>query len=261
MKPSIILLSSLLLTSSMVSAEEAPKEEKVESPFTVSVEFGALLKTGDTESRDLKAGFDLDYKEGRWLSLLRTDLLVRKSEEEDDEGNESLETSDQKWSISSQTNYSLEEDGKNYIFANISYEDDRFSSFDSQSSISAGWGRQWYETETTSLFADIGPGYKRDKAKATDTEAAETQDAVIAQAQMLYTHKLNEHVEFKQYLVAKYALDSDENSVYKAETSITTKLIDTLQLKFSYQIDHNTEVDDGSENTNTQTSMTLVYSF
>ena len=62
-------------------------------------------------------------------------------------------------------------------------------------------------------------------------------------------------------LSAKYAPGSGDNSKYKAETSITTKLIETLALKFSFIIDHNTEVDEGTERTDTQTAMTLVYSF
>lgn len=263
MKSSIsILLTSLLLSSSMAYAEEEPvivEEEK--SPFQVSIEFGALLKTGDTESGDIKAGLDVDYEKGRWKSLFRSDLLVRKLEEEDENGKDHYETSDQKWSINSQTNYALEEEGENYVFLSLAYEDDRFSSFDNQSSISSGWGRQWYKTDKASLYADIGPGFKRDEIKGTETEKAETKTSAIAQAQVLYKRQLNEHVEFKQYLVAKYALENDENSVYQAETSITTKLIETLQLKFTYRIDHNTEVDEGKENTNTQTSMTLVYSF
>lgn len=259
MKTSILLLS-LLLTPLAWAAEEA-ETEKPKSPFKASAELGALFKTGDTESGDLKAGFDLDYEEGRWISLLRTDVLIRKLEEEDENGDTSYETSDQKWSIASQTNYKLEEGGQNYIYGNLYYEDDRFSSFDSQSSVSAGWGRLWYETDKASLYADIGPGYKRDEVKATDTEKAETKDSIIAQAQALYKRKLNEHVEFKQYFVAKYALENGENSVYQAETSITTKLIETLQLKFSYKIDHNTEVDEDKENTNTETSVTFVYSF
>lgn len=254
MKSNIILLTStLLLSSTAVLAEDA---KTAESPYKASVEFGALLKTGDTASRDLKAGFDLEYKSGRWLSLLNADVLIREEEEEDD-----YETSDQKWNLNSQTNYTLEEGGKNYLFVNASYEDDRFSSFDNQSSITAGWGRNWYETETSSLFIDVGPGYKRDEIKATDTTEAETQSSMIGQTQLLYKHLLNDNVEFKQYFVAKYALESDANSVYKSETSITTKLIETLQLKVSYKIDHNTDVAADKENTNTQTSITLVYSF
>lgn len=241
------------------------EEKKEESPFKASAEFGALFKTGDTKSGDLKAGLDFDYEQGQWRSSLNFDVLVRKTEteveQEDGSTKDEFETTDQKWTIVSQTNYTIEPNGKNYIYGNASYEDNRFSSFDNQSSISLGWGRRWFETEKATLDADIGPGYKRDVLKEADDNGEKTNDSLIVQAQALYKRKINEHVEFKQLLVAKYAPKDGENSTYKAESSITTKLIETLQLKFSFTLDHNTDVEEGKENTNTQTAVTLVYSF
>ena len=52
-----------------------------------------------------------------------------------------------------------------------------------------------------------------------------------------------------------------ENSIYKAETALTTKLISTLQLKFTFTVNYNTDVEDDKKNLNTQTAITLVYSF
>ena len=220
-----------------------------------------LFKTGDTKSADVKAGFDFTHEAAAWKSTLNLGLLVKKSEEEDENGEDHFETSDQKWTVVGQTNYTIDKASPNYIYGNASYEDDRFSSFDNQSSISAGWGRRWYETEKTTLDADIGPGFKRDVVSATDTDPEEVNTAFIVQAQALYTRELNEHVLFKQLFVAKYAPKSDANSTYKARTSIATKLLETLQLKFSFTVDYNTDVDEDKENLNTETAMTLVYSF
>lgn len=111
------------------------------------------------------------------------------------------------------------------------------------------------------MWADIGPGYKRDLLKKTATALERTEDSWIVQMQALYIRKLGEHVEFKQFLSAKHSLSAADNSIYKAETSITTKLISTLQLKFTFTVDYNTEVKIGKENADTQTAVTLVYSF
>lgn len=242
--PALCLLP--LISYAVTAADEKPE-------FTASAELGFLYKTGNTKSADMKTGFNVKYEKDLWLSLFNFDLLVKKTEND----NEDFETSDQKWAVDSKTNYTLSTEGKNYVYGNIRYEDDRFSSFDSQSSVSAGWGRHWYKTDKASLFADIGPGFKSDKVKVT----GETQNAFIIQAQALYLRQINEHVEFKQTLSAKLAPKSGENSIYSAESSITTKLIETLQLKFSFKIDHNTEVSDDKKNTDTQTALTLVYSF
>lgn len=254
-----LAIAGLLALPLSVFAEDAAVEEE-KSNLTGSAELGLLYKTGNTHSGDLKTGFDLRYEEGKWLSLLDFNFLKKKSDVKDAEGETHFITTDQKWNITSQTNYTLEGE-KNYMYGNIWYEDNDFNSFNNQSSFSAGWGRHWYKNEKASLWADIGPGYKRDVVKATDTVAKHTQSAFIIQAQALYLRKLNENVEFKQTFSAKYAVRSDENSIYKAESSITTKLISTLQLKFSFTVDYNTEVDGDTENTDTQTAVTLVYGF
>ncbi|MGB1262662.1 MAG: DUF481 domain-containing protein [Cognaticolwellia sp.] len=253
-----LLLAAMCCVSISAVAEEAPAEK---SPYTASAELGMLFKTGDTKSGDIKAGFDFAHEEGAWKSTVQLDMLVKKSEQEDENGEEHFETSDQKWTAVGQTNYTLDQNSPNYIYGNASYEDNRFSSFENQSSISAGWGRRWFETEKATLDADIGPGFKRDVLRQTDTQDEEINTAFIIQAQAVYKRQINEHVELKQQLVAKYAPKSGENSTYKAKTSITTKLIETLQLKFSFTLDYNTEVEDDKENVNTETAMTLVYSF
>jgi len=250
-------LCLLPLMSYAVSAEDTEKKPE----YTASAELGFLYKTGNTKSADIKAGFNLQHEKDKWRSVVAFNILAKKLEKEDAAGNEEFETTDNKWDILTQTNYTIGEEGKNYLYGNLAYEQDKFSGFESQSSFSAGWGRHWYETETSSLFADVGPGVQYDVTRATDTKASESNTSFIIQAQALYTHKFNDYVQFKQYLVAKQATESGDNSIYKSETSITAQLIDSLQLKFALRIDYDTEVEPEFENTNTETSMTLIYNF
>lgn len=264
MKNSLIAatISSLLFSAVSFAEETANKDEH---KYKASAELGFLYKTGNSKSGDIKTGFDFEHEYQKWRSELKANVLYRKTEttKTDAEGNTSdeFETSHQKFTFDAKTNYTLEAGGKNYLYGSFGYVDDRFSSFDYQSTISAGWGKKWYETETTSFFADIGPGFKRDRVSATDITEAENHDAFIVQAQALYTQLINEHVEFKQLVRATQAFESDENSIYRSETSLTTKLIETMQIKFSFIVDHNTEVAENKKNTDTQTAITLVYSF
>ena len=257
---SIATISDIL--SGIEKVQQAEKSPSKTAPlFTGSAELGFLYKTGNTNSADIKTGFDLRFEKGNWLSLLNVDLLIKKSDVKDNETDEThFKTTDQKWTIASQTNYKLAGD-KNYIYGNIWYEESEFNSFVNQSSISTGWGRHWYKTKKSSLWADIGPGYKRDLIKKTQTLEGKTEESWIIQAQVLYLTKLGEHVEFKQHFSAKQSLSTSDNSTYKAVSTVTTKLISTLQLKFTFTIDYNTEVKVGKENLDTQTAVTLVYSF
>jgi len=242
-------------------AQDGGATEKKEPELTTAMELGFLLKTGNTNSADIKAGVELRYDQAHWRNSLKFNMLAKKSEVQDENGEDEWVTSDQTWNIAAKTNYTINEGQSNYVYGSADYKQDRFSGFESQASASAGWGRRWYKTEVSSFDADIGPGFKRDIVMATDTMPEETKDAFIVQASGLYLHKINEHVEFRQYLAAKYAPKSGENSVYRSETSISTKLIETLQLKFSLNIDHNTKVEPGTKKTDTETAITVVYSF
>ena len=62
-------------------------------------------------------------------------------------------------------------------------------------------------------------------------------------------------------MVVKHAIEKGQNSIYKAESSITSRLIDSLQLKVNFIIDYNSKVDTDKENLNTETSVVLIYSF
>lgn len=256
----------------LFSLEKADESKQPSSGtlFTASAQLGILYLTGNTRSADIKTGLDLRFERGLWRSFFVFDLLVKKTEIENeistDEIDTSFDTTDQKWSVSSQTNYTLDATKQNYVYGSLFYEEDRFSGFDSQASMSTGWGRRWFESKEASFDADVGPGFKRDITQVTAEEIAigmtsKTQDTLILQAQALYIRKINEHIEFKQLLVVKHAIEAGQNSIYKAESSITSKLIDSLQLKLNFVIDYNSKVDDDKENLNTETSAVLIYSF
>ncbi len=84
-------------------------EEKETSPITASAELGMLYKTGNTKRADIKTGFDVEYKESQWRSTLAFDLLVKKTETTDENGKDNFDTSDQKWTVESKTNYTLDQ--------------------------------------------------------------------------------------------------------------------------------------------------------
>lgn len=235
--------------------------------FTASAQLGLLYLTGNTRSADIKTGIDLRFERSLWRSFFIFDLLVKKTEQEQEQTNDKqLETTDQKWSVLSQTNYTLDAANQNYVYGSVFYEENRFSGFDSQASMSVGWGRRWLENKQSSFDADIGPGFKRDILQLTPEQTSQgltnkSQDTLILQAQALYIRKLNEHIEFKQLMVVKHAIERGQNSIYKAESSITSRLIDSLQLKLNFIVDYNSKVEEDKANLNTETSAVLIYSF
>ena len=78
------LISAALCFMPLVALAEEATAPKVKSPYTASAELGMLFKTGDTNSADVKAGFDFTHEAGAWKSTVNLGLLVKKSEEEDE---------------------------------------------------------------------------------------------------------------------------------------------------------------------------------
>ena len=203
--------STSATAADIISSLEKPVNNQIiKTPpmFVGSAELGFLYKSGNTNSGDMKTGLDLRFEKGQWLSLLNVDLLLKKADITDTNGNKHFKTTDQKWTLASQTNYSIDNIEKNYVYGNIWYEENEFSSFVNQSSVSTGWGRHWYKSNNASLWGDIGPGYKRDVFKATNTEPQKIAQTWIVQAQALYIRKLGEHIELKQYYFANLYLSA-----------------------------------------------------
>ncbi|OUS26194.1 hypothetical protein A9Q98_11035 [Thalassotalea sp. 42_200_T64] len=248
--------------------DEVPPEEFIGFPecnitasvISGSVEVGAFFNTGDNDYAIGKAKADLVHEVGKLRSNWILDLFGRITEKEQENGKKEYETTDQKWATSLQSNYTLEEGGKNYLFGFGSYERNRFNGFDFQTSMASGWGRRWYESDKSFFDAEIGPGYKIDEVAETDTHNNETQKAVIIRAAATYERRFFDSMQFKQTFSAEMAPKANENSKYQSVSSITTKLIESLALKFAFKVDHNTEVKNDTKNTRTETSLTLVFS-
>lgn len=238
-----------------------PACDNIPSAISGSIEVGAFFNTGDKDYIIAKGRSDLNHEVGKLRTNWILDIFGRKTEEEnEDTGKTTYETTDQKWSSSLQSNYTLEKDGKNYIFGYVSYEDDRFNGFDYQTSVAAGWGRRWYETEDAYFDAEVGPGFKIDEVAETDEHNNKTKTSGIIRTAATYERSIFSTFQFKQTLSAEIAPKSGANSKIKSVSSITTKLIESLALKFAFTVDHNTEVESDTANTRTESSLTLVYS-
>jgi putative salt-induced outer membrane protein YdiY len=268
-KPETIYADASDIIFSLEKVDQ-PYQAKKTAIFSASAELGFLYLTGNTHSRDFKTGVNFRFEQGLWSNSLNANLLVKKTEVENEVSPgqvvKNFNTTEQKWKIEAKTKYFINSITQNYIYGDISYEEDRFSGFDSQSSVSSGWGRRWYETKNTSIFADIGPGFKRDvEQKSTDVNQENSdmnsQNSLILQAQVTLIKKITEHIRFEQFAGIKQAIKRGNNSVYEANSSLTSRLIESLQVKISFNVTYNSIVKEELENLNTETSVLLVYNF
>lgn len=245
MKKTFLLSAVCCAMSSMAYSEET-------KPFTMDGEFGFIMTTGNTETTSVKGKLSAHQELDQWSNDYLIDVLYKKDEVAVSATEVENQTTAQKWFASGQGNYKLENpDHRLFVFG--SYEDNRFSSYDYQSTAAVGWNQRLWETETSKLEYSIGPGYSYAK-----TKAGEKENGLIVRGALDYEWKVSDTATFKQVISTEVGSD---NTKSKSETSLSAKINGSLAMKISLTLDHNSDVDSNKENLDTQTAVTLVYTF
>ena len=162
------------------------------------------------------------------------------------------ETTAQKFFLSGQSNYKLTKENQR-LFLFGSYEDDRFSDFKYQSTVALGWNQKLWDNEKSNFSYSVGPGYSFSEGRD-----GEDLNSVIVRAALEYSHKLSDTAKIKQSLSSELG---EANTKTRSLTSVSATINGALSMKVSLKLDHNTDVDEGSDNLDTETAVTLVYSF
>ena len=228
-------------------------------PLTAEVELGVIATTGNTESTSLKGKVNVTHEMESWKNNYQLDALYKKDDVtvDDGAGNDITEsqTTAQKLFISAQGDYKLNAENS-ALFVYGSYTDDRFSGYQYQSTVAAGYSDQLFKDDKSFLKYNVGPGYTFNK-----TDAGEENEAAVIRLAAEYQYKFSDHAKFTQLLSTEAALESDKNTRSKSETAVTANLMGNLSMKAAFTVIHNSEVPADKENTDTTTSLTLVYLF
>lgn len=266
MKLKLFSLCALMTMSSQLAAEEIvdssiPPEEK---EWDITSEVGAIITSGNTETTTLKGEIKAKHHLDNWRNEYKIDGIFKEDEIENDNGEKVKERTNEKYSLSVQGNYKLIED-HSHLFIFGSYDSDYFGAYRSEAVLSVGYGHRLLSRPNMYLDFEIGPGVKRFEYQDDSTEmkdgqllAGETESEAIGVAKLDYEWVVSENAKFTQVVAIEYG---DTNTKTESETALMTKVNGSLQMKVAYKITNNSEVDEGKEKTDTETSLTLVYSF
>jgi putative salt-induced outer membrane protein len=239
MKKHLILFG--LCAAGNVFADDAVKS------FSMDGEFGFIATTGNTETTSIKGKLSAHQELTQWSNDFIVETLYKK-----DEINDVEQTTAQKYFLSGQGNFKLE-NPDHRLFGFTSYEDDRFSSYNYQATLASGWSQKMWEDDASKFSYSVGPGYS-----FAQTNEGVDQNELIVRAALNYQWKISDTAIFKQLLSTEVGSD---NTKSKSETSLSAQLSGDLSLKVSLILDHNSNVADDIDNLDTQTAVTLVYSF
>lgn len=213
-------------------------------------ELGVLITSGTTEETNIKGRLGLLHEVESWRNS--GEFRTNYSETED-------ETTTEKYLAELETNYKF--DKNQYWFLRGSYEDDRFSGYDFESTVTTGYGnRVWNSGERSFLDLSVGGGYRYNRLEMVNAKGEDTEKEAIARLAGKFDYALTANSLFRQKLSTEIGLD-DSNTVTESETSLQANVIGNLSMKAAFRVKHLSDPPVGSENTDTETSLSLLYGF
>ena len=202
---------------------------------------GASFASGNSENQAASANLDVKYEVDRWQHGFGFSGNY---------GNDGDVATAQRWEFRAQTQYAYTE--RAYAFGAVRYEDDRFSQYDYQATLSAGLGYKIVDTERTKFWVQGGPGYRRAEVR----ETGETEDGVVFRGDAGFEHQLTATTK----VVDKFLVEAGPDNTYlQNDLGLEVTITGSLGLRVGYQVRHNTDVQPDVEKTDTLTTIGLLY--
>jgi putative salt-induced outer membrane protein len=230
-------LVSLCLLAPAILAQQP------EDPITGSAALGYLATSGNTDSSNANASFQLGWDPGglwthEWTALAvtsRTDSV----------------TTAAAYAAGYKALRALSE--TDYLFAAGDWRQDRFSGYDRQITEAIGYGRRLISVDRQTLSVEGGIGAKQ--SKLIDGTSF---DEGIVRGGLDYVLRITESSQFNQRLLAELG---DDNRYTESVSALRMRLINNIAVVLSYTIKNNSDVPPGIERTDTFTAISFEYGF
>src|SRR5690554_771178 len=243
--------SLISLNSALVYAQS---DEKL--GWEVAAELGVIATSGNTETTSIQGKISATQRLAYWHNEYVFSTLFKEDQVTADDGTKTTEKTAEKYFLSAKTAYQLQQEHSN-LFAYGSHAKDEFGAYSEYSTLSVGYGTRLYNAENMQLDIEVGPGFFRGERVLAD-ESVQDENGMILRGAASYAWQISESAEFKQTLSVE---SGEDNTRTIAETSLTTRINGSLQMKVGFDVKNDSEVNEGKENTDTTTYVNLVYKF
>jgi putative salt-induced outer membrane protein YdiY len=251
-------LCAIALATAAVTTSGAHAQTLLNIPigtWNTQAELGAINTTGNTEGTSVTGKIDAKQELESWSNEYIASGYFKEDKYTDDEGNRTTTKSADRYALSARAAYKLIEQGQK-LFALASHVSDKFGAYTKYSSLSVGYSSILYKSPDKSLEGEIGPGYFKGTRYDDDREINENGMTVRGAASFKW--QVSQSALFTQTLSVERGTS---NTHTVAETALSAKIIDRMQMKAAFAARSDSNVADEKKKTDTQTSLTLVYSF
>lgn len=229
-----IALAAILAASSGFAEEN--------SGWNKSAEVGLLMTTGNSDTTNFNFKIAGDTENEQWRHKVSAEAYYA-----EEDGDETAE----KYVLSGKTDYKLPK--TQFLFLTGTYEDDRFSGYEYQFSVAAGYGRRLLAGDNWYVDGEIGPG-----VRYTEYQSGGDETEGLIRLALNGKWKISETSTFKQLLSTEIG---EENTISKSVSELSMQIQGNLAFKAAYEVKHQSDVPDGTEKTDTKTTFNLVYGF
>ena len=233
--PLSIIIGSALLSQGAI-ADTVPA-------WKADAELGLLVTNGNTKTKNITAKAKVVNNRDRWRHTLTAEVL---------NSSEDSSTTAERYFLSGKSDYKLTE--KSYAFGLLSYENDRFSGYDYRISETLGYGRNIIQRDTLTLDLEAGLGSRQ--SKVSTTGGKENEGLVHLGGGLNW--KLSGTSTFSENLSSDIG---EKAAITKSVTSLKTQIVGNLASNISYTAKYTSHVPAGFTKLDTETAVTLVYSY
>ena len=234
MKITAAIFASMLVLPCAAMAQERP--------WDASISFGYVGTTGNTDTTTYNLEALLKYDTMRWTHNAKFQAL---GAQENDAARA------ERYYLEDKSDFNLDAD--QYLFGKGSYTDDRFSGFEYQAAFSTGYGRYLLMNDTFNLQGFGGVGYRQN-----DIINAGSEGEVILSLGENFAWEISDSSSLIQSVTSEIG---DELTVTRFEIGLESNIIDRIATKINFQARNTSKVPLGNKKTDTQTSVSLVYTF
>ncbi len=244
----VAVIASLLSIPAALAQDE-------KGPWSGKVLLGYLATSGNTDNTSANLEAALNWDGTRWHHEL-SGRAIGQSQDNDTTAETYKATYDAKWDITE----------RNYLFGLLDYNKNRFTSYKQQTFQFVGIGRRFIMTEKYELDAEVAAG-----ASQADLQAfidvppvpgfwqdAGTVDEFSWRASGKFGWKIGENARFLQTLSVN---SGSSNTFTESLTELGANIYGSLAMVLSYKVQRNSDVQSGTEKTDTFTAISLEYAF
>lgn len=214
-----------------------------------SIGIGGQMSTGNTNTNNITSNIHVDQNLETWRNHYSFESIRSQTD---------YENTSEIYRASLQSDYKFTD--KKFLYLREEAEKDLFSGYKYKTNISTGYGnRVWNQKDGSFLEASAGIGYRRNQIEE-GTEANTFDSGAIGRFALKLTKKLSPSAVFRQSLTIQLDLEHLD-TVTESVTSISASVWDNLALQLSYRVEHSSYIPSNGEKTDTETTVTLLYSF